>query len=906
MSQQIKSGAAAAAPPRTVKTEPGTTAPAARNPVKKQRSPSPPPPTTYRDIPLLSTSSQSPWLHHLIRFAHHNRTDPTDQAQFVPPLKLNRKHPPRIKAPAAKAGDPVVDRYGKPIRLSNGNVLKWPVAGEDLTEHRKQVEKLKPVEKTPSAQYDSSLVAPSAAASSRSYAHRGKGQKRVRQIHKASATARRIHNDETLPWVLEDYETGNYWESSRVGRKDSIFALAKHLEEGGVGVPDDSTVKTGDGEEDVKPVDSKVIQHAPWVGKLEGDDASLSSDASSSAQVLFVFDERNQGGFKVVPIRRTYRFMQKSRFMDNLGDEEREKEYARQQKSRELAPGKFVTRNTNGGLPGSYPLSRPGSGSSASGMGVGGVGLPGVFGAGRNSSDSGSGGSSGGVRIKKEEDLDDDSWPQLRGLSLGSGPSRPRGLVAVSGGASRGRRRGDDDDDEYSHRRGDDEGGTFDELDYQEDFADDEERMGGEAELVEDNEAREMEERLKREMAKAGFGGEDDEDDGMVGEGGGEIDAPQGNMWGEASSGGGRREDDQLTGSGKQMKKIMKALAKREGGMGEEYESDEEYNPYVSDDEEEEEEVAMANPEEAMRLAREEKEREEKEAARLGKGTAAGTSTATPSTGGGGTGMSSTAPSGKNSRGTTPVPSTLQQSKTNSPSKNKNKPLPRGNSSGHLHRAGSGHADVAKRATTNIPSGSGGSSSGGGARSRGGSPHGSRSPSPSRGFDGSSHLPRQSSPLAGADASNVAPSGSTSSATSGSLKRPASPTQSHTSSFQGPSANLSAPNAGSGSSNKDPSAKRLKTSPSPSRPSSPPHTSSSSPSSTSTSLPGIPPSPSSLEGELISLVRGGQVKSIAEVIARFKRRLQERPELKGEMMAAFKKVLTGGTKGEALRVKEGY
>lgn len=332
MSQQIKGAPAAPAPPRAVKTEPGTNAPAIRNPVKKQRSPSPPPPTTYRDIPLLSTSSQSPWLHHLIRFAHHNRTDPTDHSQFVPPLKLNRKHPPRIKAPAAKAGDPVVDRYGKPIRLSNGNVLKWPVAGEDLTEHRKQVEKLKPVEKTPSAQYDSSLVAPSAAASSRSYAHKGKGQKRVRQIHKASATARRIHNDETLPWVLEDYETGNHWESSRVGRKDSIFALAKHLEEGGVGVPDDSAIKSAEGEEDVKAVDTKVIQHAPWIGKLEGDDASLSSEGSTSAQVLFVFDERNQGGFKVVPIRRTYRFMQKSRFMDNLGDEEREKEVSNKER----------------------------------------------------------------------------------------------------------------------------------------------------------------------------------------------------------------------------------------------------------------------------------------------------------------------------------------------------------------------------------------------------------------------------------------------------------------------------------------------------------------------------------------------------------------------------------------------
>lgn len=115
--------------------------------IKKQRSDSPPPPTGYRDIPLLSCSSQSEWVHHLLRFAHHTRIDPTDEAQFVPPLKLNRKQPPKVKGALPKPGDPVVDRFGKPIKLANGQMLTWPKAGDDLTEHRKQVDKMKPQEK---------------------------------------------------------------------------------------------------------------------------------------------------------------------------------------------------------------------------------------------------------------------------------------------------------------------------------------------------------------------------------------------------------------------------------------------------------------------------------------------------------------------------------------------------------------------------------------------------------------------------------------------------------------------------------------------------------------------------------------------------------------------------------------
>lgn len=132
-----------------VVSPPSSTASPSSSAVKKQASPEPEPapPTGYRDIPLLSTSTKTPWTHHLIRFAHHNRIDPTDQGAFIPPLKLNRKTPPKVKSPAPKPGDPVLDRYNKPIKLQNGEFLKWPKVGEDLTEHRKHVDKLKPQEK---------------------------------------------------------------------------------------------------------------------------------------------------------------------------------------------------------------------------------------------------------------------------------------------------------------------------------------------------------------------------------------------------------------------------------------------------------------------------------------------------------------------------------------------------------------------------------------------------------------------------------------------------------------------------------------------------------------------------------------------------------------------------------------
>lgn len=733
--------------------------------------------------------------------------------------------------------------------------------------------------RAPSAQYDASLVAPSASSANRA-ANKPLFQKRVRQIHKASSTSRRLHNDEHQPWILEDFETPNYWESSRTGRKDNLYALARHLEEGGTGLEDkplavkneeDSAAGNGDS----KPFDRKVVQHAPWVGKLEGDDMALGSAdtaSGSSAQVLFVFDERNQGGFKVVPVRKTYRFMQKSRFGESLNDEDREKQFAKHQKSREVAPERFAARMSRGAA-----VARAGAGSESGGFSglSGGLAMPGMGG---NRSGGGDGGSGG---VKKEEGWDDDSWPELRGLSLGSASYRPRGLVAVSGGSgSGGRRRAGDDDDDF-HRRGGDDGGTFDELDYQEDFADDEERMGGEAELVEDGEAREMEERLKREMAKAGVGGDDDDDGSGNRRAGGvedDDDAPQGDLWGGESSSR-RREDDQLTGSGRQMKKIMKALSRREGGI-EEYDSDEEVNPYASE-ESDDEEVAMANPEEALRRALEEKEREEKEAAKSGNASAAtGSKVGTPSSAG--PASKSNVPSGTNSRGATPNPSSANRKNDGKLAKQQQQQQSRksngagGGAGGGLtsqhHRVGSGHLDLAKRATTNA---AGAASTQG---SRSGSPAGSRSPSPGRDF-----TPRQSSPLA-----DAAPSSATS---GGTLKRPASPTAAASAATAGATSG-SASDVGNTSTDSMGTNKRLKTN------------SGESNRGSRASSPAGPPS--SLELELINLVRSGSVKSISEVIARFKKRLTEQPGMKAEMTAAFKRVLTGGTKGESLRVKDGF
>ena len=229
--------------------------------------------------------------------------------------------------------------------------------------------------------------------------------------------------------------------------------------------------------------------------------------------------------------------------------------------------------------------------------------------------------------------------------------ARRNKLMAVGGASTRGTRIKDED------------GGTYGELDFEEDFADDEERNEGDDYAMGEEETKELEQRIKRELARAEEQDKEGED---------EVD----DLFG--GRGQQRGEDDVLTGSGKQMKKIMKALARREGN--DVYDDDEERNPYGSGESSDEgEDSVMANPEEALRRVREEREREAKEAAKAGAPKTEGQSKET-------------------SRAVTPNIKSEQPSGISTPSAAR--VATNGASQGHRNRPGAGHATAAQRATS--------------------------------------------------------------------------------------------------------------------------------------------------------------------------------------------------------------
>ena len=267
----------------------------------------------YRDIPLFS-SGASDSVTHLMKFGSHTRIDPNNEAQFTPPVKLNRKTPLRLKMPPAKPGDQVIDKWGKPVMTTEGKPLLWPSHDVDLEHIRPYLDLDKP-------------QSSDAAADGAGFTRHRLFRKRVREVHKSTSAARRTRNEEFYPWVLEDFDTAQEWESSREPLPNSLRALeAWYVAE---------QERRAEGREP-KPsvieeprITSGLAPHAPWVGQLEGE----SDEHSASHHVLFVFDDRNAGGFKVVPVRRQYKFMPLQKHM--LNSEQVEEEFARHQKSAE-------------------------------------------------------------------------------------------------------------------------------------------------------------------------------------------------------------------------------------------------------------------------------------------------------------------------------------------------------------------------------------------------------------------------------------------------------------------------------------------------------------------------------------------------------------------------------------------
>ncbi|KAJ7638814.1 transcription initiation factor [Roridomyces roridus] len=146
------------------------------------------------------------------------------------------------------------------------------------------------------------------------------------------------------------------------------------------------------------------------------------------------------------------------------------------------------------------------------------------------------------------------------GQSLG-----PNGRKLKTVDSGMGNLFGDDDEDGGAKRRREKEyggEGDLDEITYEEDFADDDEKVDLEAE---DEETKDIEERIKKEYKTA-----NKQRDGHVDE---------------------SDDDEEMPGMSKQAKAMQKLIRTREGNDA--YDSDEDKNPYASSEEEEDEEVPI-------------------------------------------------------------------------------------------------------------------------------------------------------------------------------------------------------------------------------------------------------------------------------------------------------------------------
>lgn len=175
---------------------------------------------------------------------------------------------------------------------------------------------------------DSSLVAPSA----RNAPGKPKQQlfqKRVKEIHRAADSVRKTRQEEFFPWILEDFETSENWESARKmdprGR-DALKAWIKYVDknggppatEGSSSASREQSVAAGTDGANGKSASTTGKGHAPWIGKMEGE------SSKASHHVFFVLDHQGSGAFKVVPTRKTFKFLQKPKYSTLTSDQAEE------------------------------------------------------------------------------------------------------------------------------------------------------------------------------------------------------------------------------------------------------------------------------------------------------------------------------------------------------------------------------------------------------------------------------------------------------------------------------------------------------------------------------------------------------------------------------------------------------
>ncbi|PLW35122.1 hypothetical protein PCASD_12982 [Puccinia coronata f. sp. avenae] len=293
-----------------------------------------------------------------------------------------------------------------------------------------------------------------------------------------------------------------------------------------------------------------------WVGRYESagaasgayttGSASTSSNNDASNYVLFRMAP-DGGAFHVIPCHRFYRFTQRPNY-DTLGADEAEAAYEKMQKpTTKEDVGRWFMRRRGTNLS-----------SQSSSQNV-------------NSSQT----------VKLEEDVKP-FFDQSK-VSLGT-TSKLRSQVEIPSfingrrnkfTAVQGSTSNFDDDQDRKPNFGQD--GDFDEVDYDEQFDDDEEGAGNlNDEAMEEDELKELAEKMKREMLAAGKAGDDEREKE-------DVDMAKDGLFAE-------RED--LTKEGKAVKKLL--MRKGEDNV---YDSDDEVrNPYASEEDESDFEEVVPPP----------------------------------------------------------------------------------------------------------------------------------------------------------------------------------------------------------------------------------------------------------------------------------------------------------------------
>ncbi|KAL9940105.1 hypothetical protein V8E36_000810 [Tilletia maclaganii] len=927
---------------------------------------------TFRDFPIFSSQLAPNTRINLLRFAHHTPQDPTDPTQFIAPLKLNRKWPPRPKPIIPRPGDPVRDASGTHVTgvlpQSDPNAkpkkgkLYWPAYGEGgLEEIRKalfippelNISAFPPAPKRDDDDDDdnsddSDTTNKNAAGPSSSQASApnkkgfkfgsqrsggGKGKKKgaerkgIREIFKATEGSRLLRKQEYMPWVLEDFETSEDWESGvqAANRYKALIAQfgekyikcagnagivqmylrgAVESAQGGEGGGSGGGL-VGEVKEEKKRKSGYMDRnHAPWIGKLEGDvhgsldsSSSTKSDGgnyggtaspsssqstvaqqpntpsvSSSPHVIFVFDHRHDGSFKLVPVQAAYKFTQKPAYSTTTADEANER-WEKLNKIRQRGGSAYqkisLTSNHANGE------------ESQEGQGEGARALLQARTRSHNLGPRRSGGAAQRLYVKKEKMDEEDaaelaSWSTYQQRSMlalpGMNNSRPRSLLAVygeRGGGAGGSRRG------YGGGGGgggggDDGGGALDEVEYEEDFADDEEiHQGPGAENAqEEQEQKEYADRLKEEMSRAGWEGRVSGDEGGEGSDDEEMGADA-DLFGDRAPGSRRKKKGKggrgagMGRSGRELKKVMR-MAGRAEGMDAYDSEDEDANPYASEEDDEsesdeEKHLALTNPDEAVRRAREaRREKEEREAAAARRRAAAAERDGTPALGGDdGTGTNSTAAIGGSSS----------------------------QRAGQPGAAGSGFANSAQRAAAVS---TGHRSSGTYVPRRAGSPS-PPPPSPSRAAMGApSPPPSQGSSSSATQALKVTLKRKSEAISSGRAASPSSNAGGSPPASRASSPSASGPTA-NGTSSSSNEAKRQKTSISGGRASSP-----------------TPKTPANdIEREVIRLVRDAKVQTTQELVRHFAKHVKN-PQSKEQLSAAIRRVCMIERGKNTLLLKEGW